>query len=841
MKLLTCHIENFGRLSDVTIDFTDGVNVICKENGWGKSTLGAFFKAMFYGFDSKKERNAIAGERKLYEPWQGGTYGGELLFETGEKRFWISRTFGKSERTDAFQLFDAETNLPDDTYSRNIGEELFGLDRASFARSIFIAQSQVLAGTTDAINAKLGNLAENTNDINNYETAAGHIRDEMNRLTPDRATGSIKKRKNELTGLAERLRALASAEEAFQEKKRLLTEKEKEKAAVSEKRSALSGQLKEAGEAGKKEALKKQHEQLCYEEAKKNELYRNMRARFPGGVPKQKALEEALAWARTLGEYETTEANFSFTEAEKEAYQSAKQRFYRAAERKSPGRLAKAEKKVGSKGAPDEDFAQLEREIDRMKAVSDEADEMQSRSFELDRKQLLLQNEIEKQERELISLASPDEEDETEGAGLKNLLPAVLLLISGIVAIGVSLGNEKPVLPPLSAGGLLLFAAIVSFALTMKKRREQKSKRQQEKAKKRKAYQEKESALQHLKRDRSQLVEEMKEQEEEAGQKQKAVLDFLAEYEIPADAGKEAEALYELKNEYEEYRRGKDKEAQACAARAQADELEQRIKEFLRGFEISPQPPFSSQLSGLLVQAADCRSAYHMWKESREKLDAFEAGHARAALQDTGGMQTSVEDLNRQIAELDDTLEAVMDTIGTYKMQLEDLQEELDKRDELEEELEEKTACQEREKKRYETLKLTQQYLQAAKEQFTARYMAPISDGFAKYYHFLTALDEKESKDNWMVDANMELKVKEQGQFRETGWLSTGCKDLIGFCMRLALVDAMYQEEKPFLLLDDPFVNLDAAKTAQGNKLIEKLGESCQVIYFTCHDSRMPK
>ena len=47
MKLIRCHIENFGVLSDFDFVFDDGLTTICQGNGFGKSTFAAFIKAMF--------------------------------------------------------------------------------------------------------------------------------------------------------------------------------------------------------------------------------------------------------------------------------------------------------------------------------------------------------------------------------------------------------------------------------------------------------------------------------------------------------------------------------------------------------------------------------------------------------------------------------------------------------------------------------------------------------------------------------------------------------------------------------------------------------------------------
>ena len=300
MRLLACHIENFGKLHDFTMEFADGVNTISQPNGWGKSTLAAFFKVMFYGFDSKKAKDAPDKERKLYLPWQGGTYGGELDFEVNGKRYRISRTFGKTERTDQFHLYDLATNLESCDYSDKIGEELFGLDSGSFRRSVFIAQSEVLSGSTDAINAKLGNLVENTNDINNYETAQSRIKEEMNRLTPDRVSGSIRKNKNRITELSEVLRGSDAAEKAYLEKKQLLEEKQKEKERISKQRRICAGRLRSVSEADKKETLRQQYIKLEEDERNKKEAYLEKKKVFPQEIPQAEDLSHMQQKARQL-------------------------------------------------------------------------------------------------------------------------------------------------------------------------------------------------------------------------------------------------------------------------------------------------------------------------------------------------------------------------------------------------------------------------------------------------------------------------------------------------------------------------------------------------------------
>ena len=40
---------------------------------------------------------------------------------------------------------------------------------------------------------------------------------------------------------------------------------------------------------------------------------------------------------------------------------------------------------------------------------------------------------------------------------------------------------------------------------------------------------------------------------------------------------------------------------------------------------------------------------------------------------------------------------------------------------------------------------------------------------------------------------------------------------------------------KPFLIMDDPFVNLDDNKQARGMEFLRRVSEDYQILYFTCH------
>ena len=62
--------------------------------------------------------------------------------------------------------------------------------------------------------------------------------------------------------------------------------------------------------------------------------------------------------------------------------------------------------------------------------------------------------------------------------------------------------------------------------------------------------------------------------------------------------------------------------------------------------------------------------------------------------------------------------------------------------------------------------------------------------------------------------------------------MRAGLKDLYAFVERLAIVDVLYKKEKPTLVVDDPFVNLDKEKREQAEKMLEERAKKGQVVYF---------
>ena len=244
----------------------------------------------------------------------------------------------------------------------------------------------------------------------------------------------------------------------------------------------------------------------------------------------------------------------------------------------------------------------------------------------------------------------------------------------------------------------------------------------------------------------------------------------------------------------------------------------------------------SAQVAEIDEKLGEYRASFQMLEDISRRKEAFETGHS--------------EELNMQIADGDrvsvDELDGLSEDILNRRNETEEnKKKEIQNRDRLMESLEEyedNEAKYEQLTERLEAVKhscdifaKTRTYLTKAREAMTAEYVAPLQEGFNRYYTALTGEDASDFR----LDANMELTKTVEGTQHDKDLFSLGYRDLYGFCMRLSMADAMYKGEKPVLILDDPFVNLDDGKTEKANGLIRKVSGDYQIIYLTCREDRV--
>ena len=304
MRLLRCHIENFGKLSDRSLEFEPGLNRILAPNGFGKTTLAAFIKAMLFGLPRTSSRDLSANERKKYMPWQGGPFGGFLEFEHEGAQYRVTRFFGKTAAKDTFELFDLSAREKSARFSEKLGEELFHLDGESFARSVYMPQLSGLGvKATDSIRAKLGNLVEDTDDLNNYDTAVKRLKELRTEYHHYRGNGGrLPALREEIHSLDHKLYSAGNDRSRLKELLDEIKEKEAAQREAEKQRERLQERFRAA--AGRQaERMRAERLQELEEEERRTRLHlKDLERKYPAGHPSPEELKEERSRAERIRE-----------------------------------------------------------------------------------------------------------------------------------------------------------------------------------------------------------------------------------------------------------------------------------------------------------------------------------------------------------------------------------------------------------------------------------------------------------------------------------------------------------------------------------------------------------
>lgn len=899
MRLVSCHIENFGKLNNFSMEFEEGCNVICYENGWGKSTLAAFIKVMLYGFEEEKSRDELKNERKRYRPWQGGVYGGRLEFEAGGERYVISRTFGTKEKEDTFSLRKKTTNLECKDYSIAVGEDLFSLDCGSFCRTVFVSQNDCETASTDSINAKLGNLAEDTDDINNYENVNQRFLDLINQMSPTRKTGSLYKLKEEISRLEENVRVGRDVDRTIEEICDKLHEKLEEQRKLREEQEKLLVRQKEISAYKDIQGKREKYDDLCREYEERKKQVQEERSHFPGRVPDRQELEDMIAQSSGLPAAIESIRIYNLTEDEIRRGKQLETFF--AGSLPDPEAIRGMEEQAGelqrlrvslagSQLSGDENQRLLDYErrfVSGVPRVQDVDDVIAGWADCVERKNILNQKKLTYEALKGIAQTSRNrgtnerESSRSSAAGIILAVIGVVLTLAGILAGTV--GNQAVIGIFVGILGLIGMVSGVVWCLINSKSSSGRGK------------DEPGTGVAGTNDSLNQMGEEIREDEAFIERVTGETSQFLENYEIGYTREDEIlDRLYDFKAEVREYItlsiRGNDtqvgdlqekckkmteslqkflmeyysqerlqdedfgallsdlkeisgeykslKKKGESLLRAQKSykELQVILQNFVESLSLEAEEDISSQLRHLNSRLQSLENSKKEFEVCEQKKKTFEMDENFEEILKTAPVENveALEDVGERLKEVGARLEQVYQYISDYNRQLDSLRDEGDSIAEDAENLVKLREEYSRDFRRFELLKKTRELMEQAKISFTARYTEPLRKGLGKYYGLLSGEDPS----RLYVDANIEITIDEQGMQREPRFFSAGYRDLLGICMRMALVDAMYKEEKPFILFDDPFANLDNAKLEGGLKLLDQIAREYQVLYFTCHESR---
>ncbi len=782
MQLINCHIENFGKLSGFDMSFTDGLNEVMNANGWGKTTLSTFIKVMLYGFDNESKRSEK--EREKYRPWDGGEYGGRLTFKTEGRTYTVCRTFGKAAKDDDFKLLDAETGQETNRFSVNLGQELLHIDRDTFFNTLYISQNDRSTQITDDIHALMGSQDEIVGDISGYPDVEKKIKKMLDENTPSRKTGSLKQMSADISAMEQEQKNREGLEKSENEQKGKLEEEKKKAHSLQEKKKLLQEERSKVTAYEAKLAKLKRYEELLEEHNRRAEELKQAAEALPK-VPEEKQISDYMKKNAILQKEKVELASMRLTEDEKARLQDLEQIF-----------------------SEDVNEEQINKQIENVRTLNSLKGEIQQKKSTLDTLKI-----IEEQNKE-------SHKEENHGNELYWKLPVGAIFTAVGVLVAIILNVILGVVLSLIGIAFLVWCFVPG-----------------KKANEAEAEMEKEPSKTDI------LESEIKEKEEHIDQLLKTVHVFLSGLNSDCADEKLDDKLYDLRSRFAEYEKlhAKAVSFEESNVQARVDELERDILGFLREYtaQESISENFASELRSLEREMLTFKRCEAEAKQAKLKLTAFIEQENVEELNNIVLPTTTqtADELDAAVGEAEEQAVSIADNIRAYGATLEKIASEMDELDEKARKLEEKKEKYERVSEKYKVLQLTQKYLDEAKNGLTKRYTEPLKDALAKNYEILSNGEES----HYAVDVQMNVGLDVGTMPKSLSSLSRGYLDLSWMCMRMAFIDAMYPDEKPFIVMDDPFVNMDEKKIEGGKKLIRELSKDYQIIYFTCHESREMK
>ncbi len=886
MVIESCYITGYGIFVDKQIDFTDGLNVIVKDNGWGKSTLCSFITSMLYGNPASKKTKIIPARRK-YKPWSGGIYGGSMNFRVGDKRYRVERTFADKEKDDTFALYDEATNLISDDYSKNLGEELFEIDRDSFTKSIYIPQNDIMPAMTGAINGKLGDLVTVQDDINNFDGAINKINDEIKIYDFDGKENKgksqiVKSKINELTEEAEIYDSLLESEYRNHE---LLQKKEKRRDELNKEKDELKAKITKQSEMDQKRGEYNSVLKLFEEEKKELDELDDF---FVNGIPENEEFKEYYDIATEIDVLQGQIDKIHEGMPDDDKIEELKRLFdepiddsviddwTERANRLSELRVQKEHAKLSDED--NDTLQELKYYFNKKKPTKEELDIIREEAENVNR----LQGRVAEtkgyyeQQKHLYEEAKKDKTANNKSTIIMAFVIGAVILIGSIISI-IAVGSTTGLI--IGIAGIVIALIMFGVGILSNKRKNSSSKElineleqnyNDAKEKYEQTNNEYETSericreflsdflvnpngtMQQMISDiqvKAEKYDKLLADEKEAVESGGNALEQLSEEEMSLynelnhcqnvygvqdlySTNAEIELIQRIKEDNKLYKRyfEDDKERSEIIKEREADM--KKITAFLNTFPNVQGDNINQKITYITTEARKYEELSEKASKHKEVIDKFleenEGYESDYTVEELQEKETKAEeDIKSLELEIKDTLRVINEVSEKIEF-CENCSSEIE---DLKEELEEYNA-------KVSYLKKTKKYLTEAKNDFLSTYMRPMQQGMQSYLKMIDPKGDVIEADAFRIDTNLNVAIRVGASTKEAAYLSEGYRDLAAFCARLALVDIMYEKQQPILVVDDPFTNYDEDKIEMALKLMEQLSDDRQILYFTCHKSR---
>lgn len=788
MRLLSCHIFGFGSFCDQKIEFNENLTAVLEQNGFGKSTLAAFVKAMLFGLETaRRDDTAATSERLKYTPWTASSFGGSISFECDKGQFTAIRKFAPLSKTaDSFELIEASSGKPSNTFSDKLGNELFGIDKEGFNRSTFLSNELNLSALPSSLRHKIGS-EDNLEDISGFEPAKQKLEGAIKKL--NEKSGEISKLNKKI---AENKTDIERYRVSLEEYLRLNCEIEKVKKeiAIHEEKDKAFEEKITAANTYESNKIKLQNYNKLVSDIKniQNEILRLEKV-YGDELPNLEAI--------------------SALEEKIEKYQSKKVILEHSENRLDE--LKDIEKDFSGKEISKELILNLDNEIARIDTHLALIKEKQ--------------NQINEKKEKLLNLAAlnlPAEQAQAKS----NKGETVIKLISALgvlIGVGVCFANLYIGIAVAAVCAVILILSV--FYSVFNKKLSQKP----------------------MGADYGRMLEaqSLKSEIDEAEKKIKEENDSLsaalnASWEVMDAFTKRKENLretfYEFKERYNRYQNEVSPlKSEISKVKEETAALENEIEAAFLSFNKRVEPSnFEVELKNI---DADVK-AYNEMNETLNELSSerekrfLEEQIDKIILPEAELNIESVIEEKRQNAVTLNSLREKNAELNRNANVLRDSQEEINYLENENADLSEQIVALSEKK---ELLTKTLEFLNAAKDILTSKYASKVTEGFEKY----SKLFFNEGENNIRLDQNLEISVIKEGIARYPQSFSQGQQSVMDVCLKFALVNAMFEKEKPFVILDDPFVNLDEKNLDSALRLIKAVANEMQIIYLTCHDSRM--